>query len=104
VVDLDLEKFSTEFNHDRLMGQIARRVHDKRLLPTDSELAQGGCVGERTHRTDGRRDAASGPLSPLLSNLVLDQLDRELERRGIGSLGTRTIATSMSAAVEQANA
>jgi RNA-directed DNA polymerase len=53
VVDLDLEKFFDRVNHDRLMSQIARRVDDKRLSAIDSELAQGGRIGERTRRTDG---------------------------------------------------
>ena len=58
VVDLDLEKFFDRVNHDKLMSQVARRIADKRLLAPDSELAQGGCVGERTRGTDGGRYTA----------------------------------------------
>ena len=82
VVDLDLEKFFDRVNHDRLMGQIAKRVHDKRLLRLirswlKAGVLENGLVGPTEEGTP-----QGGPLSPLLSNLVLDQLDRELERRG----------------------
>src|ERR1700749_1031059 len=61
---------------------------------TDSELAYGRCVGERTRGTDGGGTPQGGPISPLLSNLVLDQRDRELERRGHRFVHMRTTATS----------
>jgi RNA-directed DNA polymerase len=82
VVDLDLEKFFDRVNHDKLMSQIARRVHDKRLLRLirtwlKAGVLENGLVGPTDEGTP-----QGGPLSPLLSNLVLDQLDRELERRG----------------------
>src|SRR5271154_5820652 len=82
VVDLDLEKFFDRVNHDRLMGQIARRVEDKRLLKLiraflNAGVMENGLVSPRVEGTP-----QGGPLSPLLSNLVLDELDRELERRG----------------------
>src|ERR1022692_3052326 len=82
VVDLDLEKFFDRVNHDKLMSQVARRVGDKRLLQLirswlKAGVMENGLVGPTEEGTP-----QGGPLSPLLSNLVLDQLDRELERRG----------------------
>jgi RNA-directed DNA polymerase len=82
VVDLDLEKFFDRVNHDRLMGRIAQRVDDKRLLKLiraflDAGVMENGLVSPSVEGTP-----QGGPLSPLLSNLVLDELDRELERRG----------------------
>ncbi len=82
VVDLDLEAFFDRVNHDVLMGLVAQRVSDKRLLRlirgylTAGVLA-GGLVGPTAEGVP-----QGGPLSPLLSNLMLDVLDRELERRG----------------------
>jgi len=82
VVDLDLEKFFDRVNHDKLMGQIAKRVEDKRLRKLiraflKAGVMEGGLVSPSVEGTP-----QGGPLSPLLSNLVLDELDRELERRG----------------------
>jgi RNA-directed DNA polymerase len=104
-VDFDLEKFFDRVNHDKLMGAIAKRAEDKRLLKLiraflNAGVMENGLVSpsvEETPLTRGEDDGAtcqgistpvrlcrgaSGPLSPLLSNLVLDELDRELERRG----------------------
>jgi RNA-directed DNA polymerase len=82
VIDLDLEKFFDRVNHDKLMGQIAKRVEDKRLRKLiraflNAGVMEGGLVSPSVEGTP-----QGGPLSPLLSNLVLDELDRELERRG----------------------
>ena len=82
VVDLDLEKFFDRVNHDKLMGQIAKRVEDKRLRKLiraflNAGVMEGGLVSPSVEGTP-----QGGPLSPLLSNLVLDELDRELELRG----------------------
>jgi RNA-directed DNA polymerase len=82
VVDLDLEKFFDRVNHDKLMSQIAKRVRDKRLLRLirswlKASALENGLVGPTEEGTP-----QGGPVSPLLSNLVLDQLDRELEQRG----------------------
>ena len=82
VVDLDLEQFFDRVNHDKLMGQVAKRVEDKRLLKLiraflNAGVMEGGLVSPTEEGTP-----QGGPLSPLLSNLVLDELDRELERRG----------------------
>src|SRR5437899_5288187 len=81
-VDFDLEKFFDRVNHDRLMGAIAKRVEDKRLLKLiraflNAGVMEGGLVSPSVEGTP-----QGGPLSPLLSNLVLDALDRELEARG----------------------
>jgi RNA-directed DNA polymerase len=81
VVDLDLEKFFDRVNHDKLMASIARRVADKRMLKLiraflTAGVMENGLVGSVEEGTP-----QGGPLSPLLSNLVLDELDRELERR-----------------------
>jgi group II intron reverse transcriptase/maturase len=82
VVDLDLEKFFDRVNHDVLMARVARRVNDRRMLALirgylKSGILAGGVVEARTEGTP-----QGGPLSPLLSNILLDDLDRELERRG----------------------
>lgn len=82
VVDLDLEKFFDRVNHDVLMARVARRVRDKRtrLLIRrylQAGMMEGGLVSPRTEGTP-----QGSPLSPLLSNILLDELDKELERRG----------------------
>jgi RNA-directed DNA polymerase len=82
VVDLDLEKFFDRVNHDKLMGQIAKRVEDKRLLKLIRAFLNAGVMENGLVSPSGEGTPQGGPLSPLLSNLVLDELDRELERRG----------------------
>ena len=82
VVDLDLEKFFDRVNHDKLMGQIANRVEDKRLLKLIRAFLNAGVVENGLLSPSVEGTPQGGPLSPLLSNLVLDELDRELERRG----------------------
>jgi RNA-directed DNA polymerase len=81
-VDLDLEKFFDRVNHDKLMGQIAKRVGDKRLLKLIRALLNAGVMENGLVSPSVEGTPQGGPLSPLLSNLVFDELDRELERRG----------------------
>jgi RNA-directed DNA polymerase len=81
-VDLDLEKFFDRVNHDLLMARLARRVADKRLLRIVRRFLEAGMMsnGVCVERHEGTPQG--GPLSPLLANLLLDDLDKELERRG----------------------
>src|ERR1700681_4177453 len=81
VVDLDLEKFFDRVNHDKLMAAIARRVSDKRLLKLIRAILESGVMENGLVSPVEEGTPQGGPLSPLLSNLVLDELDRELERR-----------------------
>src|SRR6516162_8703016 len=81
VVDLDLEKFFDRVNHDRLMAAIARRVNDKRMLKLIRAFLESGVMENGLVSPVEEGTPQGGPLSPLLSNLVLDELDRELERR-----------------------
>src|SRR6516225_3984019 len=81
-VDLDLEKFFDRVNHDKLMGQIAKRIEDKRLLKLIRAFLKAGVMENGLVSPSVEGTPQGGPLSPLLSNLVLDELDRELERRG----------------------
>jgi RNA-directed DNA polymerase len=81
-VDFDLEKFFDRVNHDKLMGAIAKRVEDKRLLKLIRAFLNAGVMENGLVSPSVEGTPQGGPLSPLLSNLVLDELDRELERRG----------------------
>jgi RNA-directed DNA polymerase len=82
VVDMDLEKFFDRVNHDVLMARLARRIEDRRILRLIRRYLQAGMMqdGLVSQRTEGTPQG--GPLSPLLSNVLLDELDKELERRG----------------------
>ena len=82
MIDLDLEKFFDRVNHDKLMGQIAKRVEDKRLLKLIRAFLNAGVMENGLVSPSVEGTPQGGPLSPLLSNLMLDELDRELERRG----------------------
>jgi RNA-directed DNA polymerase len=81
VVDLDLEKFFDRVNHDKLMAAVARRVSDKRMLRLMRAFLESGVMENGLVSPVEEGTPQGGPLSPLLSNLVLDELDRELERR-----------------------
>ncbi len=83
VVDLDLEKFFDRVNHDKLMAKIAERVSDKRLLKLIRTFLRAGVMENGLVSPVDEGTPQGGPLSPLLSNIVLDELDRELERRGL---------------------
>lgn len=82
VVDLDLEKFFDRVNHDRLLAAVAGRVADKRMLKLIRAFLEAGVMEEGLVSPVDEGTPQGGPLSPLLSNLVLDELDRELEQRG----------------------
>src|SRR6202162_4024392 len=82
VVDLDLEKFFDRVNHDRLMAAVAERVADKRMRELIRAFLEAGVMEDGLVSPVDEGTPQGGPLSPLLSNLVLDELDRELEERG----------------------
>jgi len=82
VVDLDLEKFFDRVNHDKLMAQIAKRISDQRMLRLIQAFLKAGVMEGGLVSPVDEGTPQGGPLSPLLSNIVLDELDRELERRG----------------------
>ena len=82
VVDIDLEKFFDRVNHDNLMGLVAKRVSDRRLLRLIRGFLTAGVLAQGLVGPTDEGTPQGGPLSPLLSNLVLDVLDKELERRG----------------------
>ena len=83
VVDIDLSKFFDRVNHDRLMARLATRIKDKRVLKLiRSFLTSGVMIGGLEEPTK-EGTPQGGPLSPLLSNVVLDELDKELEKRGL---------------------
>lgn len=82
VVDLDLEKFFDRVNHDILMSRVARRVKDKRVLRLIRKYLEAGMLSGGVVEARRQGTPQGGPLSPLLSNILLDDLDRELERRG----------------------
>ena len=81
-MDIDLEKFFDRVNHDMLMGRVAKRVTDKRLLKLIRAFLNAGVMENGLVSPTEEGTPQGGPLSPLLSNLMLDDLDRELERRG----------------------
>jgi len=82
VVDMDLEKFFDEVHHDILMSRVARRIADKRMLRLIRRYLQAGIMTEGLITQPVKGTPQGGPLSPLLSNILLDDLDKELERRG----------------------
>jgi RNA-directed DNA polymerase len=81
VVDLDLEKFFDRVNHDRLMARLAQRIKDKRVLKLIRRFLQAGVMENGLVSPVDEGTPQGGPLSPMLSNIVLDELDQELERR-----------------------
>jgi RNA-directed DNA polymerase len=82
VVDLDLEKFFDRVNHDILMSRVARKIRDKRLLKLIRRYLEAGLMTDGVVSPHTAGTPQGGPLSPLLSNVLLDDLDKELERRG----------------------
>lgn len=82
VVDIDLENFFDNVNHDRLMYRLAEKINDKKLLKLIRKYLQSGVMLNGVVVETMRGTPQGGPLSPLLSNIVLDELDKELEKRG----------------------
>ncbi|REG85372.1 group II intron reverse transcriptase/maturase [Algoriphagus antarcticus] len=82
VVDIDLEKFFDKINHDRLMQRLGKGIGDKRLLRLINSYLKAGLMADGLVRQRTSGTPQGGPLSPLLSNIVLDELDKELEKRG----------------------
>lgn len=83
VVSIDLSKFFDRVNHDRLMSRLAQRIDDKRVLKVIRAFLNSGIMVNDLVEHPGEGTPQGGPLSPLLSNIVLDELDKELERRGL---------------------
>ena len=83
VVDVDLEKFFDRVNHDVLMSRLAKRIADKRLLKLIRRFLEAGMMAEGMVAERREGTPQGGPLSPLLANLLLDEVDRELEKRGL---------------------
>lgn len=83
VVDIDLEKFFDRVNHDILMSRVARKVKDKRVLRLIRRYLQAGIMLEGVAVRSKKGTPQGGPLSPLLANILLDDLDKELEKRGL---------------------
>jgi RNA-directed DNA polymerase len=83
VVDIDLAKFFDRVNHDRLMSRLAQRIADKRVLRLIRAFLTSGILVGDLIEEPGEGTPQGGPLSPLLSNIVLDELDKELEKRGL---------------------
>ncbi|MFH0982859.1 MAG: group II intron reverse transcriptase/maturase [Planctomycetota bacterium] len=82
VVDVDLEQFFDRVNHDVLMGRLAKRITDKRLLKLIRHYLEAGMMANGIVREREEGTPQGGPLSPLLANVLLDEVDKELERRG----------------------
>ncbi len=82
-VDVDLSKFFDRVNHDRLIGRLSKTVADKRVVKLIGMTLRSGIMKDGLTRATNEGTTQGSPLSPLLSNIVLDELDKELERRGI---------------------
>lgn len=83
VVDIDLENFFGTINHDRLMATLAEKINDKRVLRLIGMTLRSGVIVNGNLERTSEGSVQGSPLSPLLSNIVLDELDKELERRGL---------------------
>jgi RNA-directed DNA polymerase len=82
VVDLDLKQFFDHVNHDRLMARVARKVKERRVLLLIRRYLRSGVMAQGVVLAVEEGTPQGGPLSPLLANIYLDELDRELQKRG----------------------
>jgi len=82
VVDMDLEKFFDKVNHDILMSKLEKKIQDRRLLALIRKYLKSGVLINGVSITSEEGTPQGGPLSPLLANIMLDELDKELEKRG----------------------
>ena len=82
VVDVDLEKFFDRVNHDVLMGRLAKRIADRRVLGLIRRYLEAGIMANGVVMERHEGTPQGGPLSPLLANVLLDEVDKELEKRG----------------------
>lgn len=83
MVDIDLEKFFDRVNHDMLMHRVSKVIHDKRVLKLIRAYLNSGIMIDGVVVTNEVGTPQGGPMSPLLSNIMLNNLDKELERRGL---------------------
>lgn len=83
VVDIDLAKFFDRIHHDRLISRLSLSITDKRILRLIGQMLRSGVMKEGLYTATTEGSVQGGPLSPLLSNVVLDELDKELEKRGL---------------------
>jgi RNA-directed DNA polymerase len=93
-VDMVLSKFFDTVNHDVLVYRVARKVRDKRVLRLIGKYLRAGVMVNGRLQATGKRVPQGGPLSPLLANMLLDDLDKELERRGHRCVSFATLARS----------
>lgn len=83
VVDIDLSKFFDRIHHDKLIGRLSNKISDKRILRLIGQTLRSGIMDRGVVKVPSEGSIQGSPLSPLLSNVVLDELDKELERRGL---------------------
>ncbi len=95
VVDIDLEKFFDKVNHDKLMGILAKTIKDRILLKLIRRYLQSGVMINGVVMETDMGTPQGGPLSPLLSNIMLHELDKELRNVDISLFGMRMTVTSM---------
>ena len=94
VIDFDITRFFDHVNHDILIGRIAQVIRDKRVLQLIGKYLRRGAMVEGVVTASVEGTPQGGPLSPMLANIYLDALDKELERRGTASAAMRTMPTS----------
>lgn len=103
VVDVDLEKFFDRVNHDVLMHRLSKRIEDKAVLRLIRRYLQAGVMDAGVSMDRDEGTPQGGPLSPLMAKVLLDEVDKELERRGTASFATLMTVTSMYAVSRRAS-